>query len=59
MIKHERWHIAVAFGVGAVLIVAPVVLVAVLYALDKMEPRWYMYLIFIPVGIFSVVRGFT
>ncbi len=58
MIKHERWHIAVAFGVGAVLIVAPVVLVAVLYALDKMEPRWYMYLIFIPVGIFSVVRGF-
>lgn len=58
MIKHERWHIAVAFGVGAVLIVAPVVLLAVLYALDKMEPRWYMYLIFIPVGIFSVVRGF-
>lgn len=58
MIKHERWHILVALGVGAVLIVAPVVLVAVLYALDKMEPRWYMYLIFIPVGIFSVVRGF-
>lgn len=58
MIKHERWHLIVAFGVGALLVIAPIILLIVLNALDKMETRWYMYLIFIPVGIFSIVRGF-
>ena len=58
MIKHERWHILVALGVGALLVIVPSVVIGVLGSMDKMEPGYYMYLALVPMGIFSVVRGF-
>ena len=58
MIKHERWHILVALGVGALLVIVPAVVIGVLGSMDKMEPGYYMYLALVPMGIFSVVRGF-
>ena len=58
MIKHERWHILVALGAGALLVIVPSVVIGVLGSTDKMEPGYYMYLALVPMGIFSVVRGF-
>ena len=58
MIKHERWHLLVAFGLGALCVIVPSVVIGVLASLDKMSPSYYMYLILVPVGIFAIVRGF-
>lgn len=58
MIKHERWHLLVAFGLGALCVIVPSVVIGILASLDKMLPSYYMYLILVPVGIFAIVRGF-
>ncbi|MDE5618182.1 MAG: hypothetical protein K2I79_01695 [Clostridia bacterium] len=53
----KTWQIATAFILGIGLIIGPILLVVISKSLGKLNPTYYIYLILIALGAFSLVRG--